>query len=195
VVFNLPFALLGREGWVNFFRFNSERPADFDSLWYIACRHVAAACADVSTINRASALLFLALAAGLYMLKVRRDPGCARWTFAFPVLLVFLLTNKVYSPQYSLWLLPWFPLLLKRPWPFVAFVAADLAVFLTRFAWFGELSGLSGVPFATFEAALVVRAVVILWLLVDYLLSSHADGELAARWDPAVTGVVAPSRA
>lgn len=186
VVFNLPFALFGREGWSTFFRFNSERPADFDSLWYIGCRHFQGACFDVPTINRASALVFVVLAASLYLLKARRDPSFARWTFAFPLLLAFLLTNKVYSPQYSLWLLPWLPLLLKRPWPFVAFAAADLGVFLTRFAWFGELSGLSGVPYSAFETALLVRAAVIVWLLADYVLSSHGDDELAERWDPAV---------
>ena len=42
--------------------------------------------------------------------KARRDPSFPRWTIGVPLLICFLLTNKVYSPQYSLWLLPWFAL-------------------------------------------------------------------------------------
>lgn len=45
---------------------------------------------------------------------------------AFVALLVFLACNKVYSPQYALWLLPFF-VLLRVPWLLIAlFWAADL---------------------------------------------------------------------
>ncbi|MGZ8603245.1 MAG: glycosyltransferase 87 family protein, partial [Actinomycetota bacterium] len=40
IVVNLPFAIGGTTGWWEFFRFNSERPADWDSLWFIACHRL-----------------------------------------------------------------------------------------------------------------------------------------------------------
>ena len=56
---NLPFAIASPSGWFEFFRFNSARLADFDSLWYIACRRFGI-CFQVGTINPASAALFVA---------------------------------------------------------------------------------------------------------------------------------------
>ena len=44
-----------------------------------------------------------------------------------------MLSNKVYSPQFSLWLLPWFALALPNLRLFIAFEAADVIVFLTEF--------------------------------------------------------------
>ena len=38
LVVNVPFALAAPAGWWEFFRFNGGRPADWDSLWSIACR-------------------------------------------------------------------------------------------------------------------------------------------------------------
>ena len=69
------------------------------------------------------------------------EPSFPRWTLGFPMMVLFLVTNKVYSPQYGLWLLPWFALALPSMRPFVAFEVADVAVFVTRFWFFGELTG------------------------------------------------------
>ena len=52
------------------------------------------------------------------------------------LIVCFLLFNKVYSPQYSLWLLPWFALAVPSWWAFVAFELADVGVFVTRFHGF-----------------------------------------------------------
>ena len=34
---NLPFALLARHSWSTFFRFNTDRAVDWDSLWFVTC--------------------------------------------------------------------------------------------------------------------------------------------------------------
>jgi hypothetical protein len=82
---------------------------------------------------------------------------------------LFLLTNKVYSPQYGLWLLPWFALAFPNLRLFLAFEAADVAVFITRFSFFGQLSDLGGLPFAAFEAALLVRAMILVACVVTWV--------------------------
>lgn len=164
LVVNVPFALAAPSGWWEFFRFNSTRPADWDSLWFIACHRLSgevSSCGNTRVVNVASALLFVAVAGLVWRTKARKDPGFARWTLGFPLLVIFLLTNKVYSPQYSLWLLPWFALVLPDLRLFAAFQAADVAVFVTRFSWFGELSGLGGLPIGAFEVAVLVRTVVL----------------------------------
>lgn len=168
---NLPFALAGPASWWEFFRFNGERPADWDSLWFVACHRLSGDlyCDPTRAINVASLLLFIGGTVLVWRLKRRRDPRFERWTFGLAILIVFLLTNKVYSPQYGLWLLPWFALVLPKPIPFAAFSIADTAVFVTRFSWFAEYSGPGGLPIGAFEVMIVLRAAVLVWCLVEWL--------------------------
>jgi uncharacterized membrane protein len=182
---NLPFVLTASGSWWEFFRFNGARPADWDSAWYIACRAADWTCVDTRWTNVTSAILFLGTFAALWVWKASRSPGFPRWTLALPLLVCFLLTNKVYSPQYGLWLLPVFALVLPDLKPFVAFAVADVAVFVTRFWFFEELSGGSGTPQWMFEVAVGVRAIVLLWCVAAWLVRD-ADPLILGRrgWRP-----------
>ena len=202
---NLPFVIASPHSWATFFRFNSQRGADWDSLWFIACQrlHGGIGCGWSGRLLDAWSLaLFAALAGSLWWARRHRDPGFPRWTFGFPLIVAFLLTNKVYSPQYGLWLLPWFGLALPNPWLFGAFELADVAVFVTRFSWFGRLSadlqdpafaGYHGVPLGGFQIALLVRAAVLMACLAAWVLQSGNERALLpfARINPAPAGVMA----
>ncbi len=170
---NVGFFLASPGGWLRFFRFNSERLADFDSLWYIGCRHVDAACVSVRAVNVLSAALFAGSFILVWALRARRFTGFPRWTLGFPMIALFLVTNKVYSPQYGLWLLPWFALALPGLRRFVAFELADVAVFVTRFWWFGRYQGGWGTPQSWFEVAVLLRAAVLLWCVVCWVREQH----------------------
>jgi uncharacterized membrane protein len=184
---NLPFALLGPTGWWTFFKTNLQRTTDFDSLWYVACRRIQGDQSNYCPwsprlVTVVSGCLLIAGVVALWRWRAVRSPAFPRWTLGFPVIVVFLLVNKVYSPQYSLWLLPWFALALPNLGLFIAFEVADVAVFVTRFSWFGNLSadlgdaafaGYHGVPLWGYQAALVARAVVLAVCLVSW-----------ARWRP-----------
>ena len=182
VAVNLPFVLAAPKSWWEFFGFNRDRPADWDSLWFIACNRLTGKlyCGHTLFINVASASLFLAASILLYRLRRKVVPDFPRWTFGFALLVAFLLTNKVYSPQYGLWLLPWFALALPNLRLFAAFEAADVAVFLTRFSWFGRYTEVGGLPIGALEVAVVVRAVVLVWCLVVWVRRPEVeDGRLA----------------
>src|SRR5581483_6190014 len=165
------FAVAAPRSWWEFFRFNAARPADWDSLWFIGCHRLTGQlyCGHTGAINLASAALFVIGCLALWRLRRRRAPGLQWWTLGFPILVVFLLTNKVYSPQYGLWLLPWFALALPDLRLFALFEAADVAVFLTRFSWFGRYSNLGGLPIGAFEIAVLVRSVVLLICLAAWV--------------------------
>jgi uncharacterized membrane protein len=180
---NLPFAAAAGDAWSTFFRFNAERGADWDSLWFAVCDRFGAhggSCSwSAHMINLASAALFVVLALVAWTLRRRRLRETPAWTLGFPLIALFLLTNKVYSPQYGLWLLPWFALALPSVRLFLAFEAADLAVFVTRFSWFGRLAaqsgdqafaGYTGLPIRAFEIAVVVRAVILLACVVAWIV-------------------------
>ncbi|MDP9185466.1 MAG: glycosyltransferase 87 family protein, partial [Actinomycetota bacterium] len=169
-VINLPFALAAPGAWWEFFSFNGSRTPDFDSAWYIACRHLPDACLSISNVNLLALSAFLATSFVAIWWKARRDPSFPRWTIGVPLLICFLLTNKVYSPQYSLWLLPWFAMTMPNLRRFVAFETADLAVFVTRFWFFGSYSGFMVLPQQWwFEVALGVRAAVLVWCLIAWV--------------------------
>ena len=100
-----------------------------------------------------------------------------------PLLVIFLLTAKVYSPQYSLWLLPWFALAVPDLRLFLAFEAADVAVFFTEFSWLGRHTGFGGVSVAVVEIAVLARMIVLAACLVAYARAPSApslvEGDLA----------------
>ncbi len=188
LLLNVPFALLATSGWLRFFSFNSGRQPDWDSLWFIGCHRITGdlSCPERMTplVNLGSALLFVGLSALVWHLRARRFPDFPQWTLGFPLIVLFLLTNKVYSPQYGLWLLPWFALALPNWRLFALFEAADIAVFATRFWWFGNFTDTGGfaehVGFGAFEIAVVVRAAilvacVIAWVRQDEPLLNDND--------------------
>lgn len=177
VAVNLPFALLGFERWSEFFRFNSIRPADWDSLWYVAGRHLGFVW-DVPLVNALSAAAFVAAGVALLVGPGRRLSPGERWKLGFPLLVAFLLTSKVYSPQFGLWLLPWFALAFRHLPLFVAFQLADVAVFVTRFQFFARLEGVGeGLPQWSFELAVLGRTIVLVaCVLVWVRQHSRVDG-------------------
>jgi uncharacterized membrane protein len=185
VAINLPFAVAAPSAWWEFFRFNSSRVADFDSLWYIACRHVHAACVSTGSINLWSVIAFIVGFGLLLLIKTIREPTFARWTLGFPLIACFLLSNKVYSPQYGLWLLPWFALVIPSWWAFAAFELADVAVFVTRFREFFPVYVSEGGTFTSqersFELAVLTRAVILVWCLVIWVRAESPVLALGTR--------------
>jgi uncharacterized membrane protein len=186
---NLPFAVAAPRSWSTFFAFNAERPVDWDSLWMLGCQLILdrSSCTwSTPVVNALSAVALVAFGWVLWTVKRMREPEFPRWTFAFPLLVVFLLTGKVYSPQFSLWLLPWFSLVLPNLWLFIAFSASDVAVFVTRFSWFGRLSaeggdpafaGFDGAPLGAFQLAVGLRAAVLVGCLVAWVLARQPTAE------------------
>jgi uncharacterized membrane protein len=167
-VVNLPVAVLAAGRWSEFFRFNSARTADWDSLWFIAAHHLDFTW-NTQVLNALVAVSFVATVAIVWRAAAGR-PGFQAWTLGFPVVALFLLTNKVYSPQYGLWLLPWFALTLPGIRLFAAFQAADVAVFITRFQFFAAYEGVgSGLPFWMFQVAVIIRAAILVACIVAWV--------------------------
>ncbi|GAA2093560.1 glycosyltransferase 87 family protein [Microlunatus panaciterrae] len=124
-VTNLPVLLLAPREWMSFWTFNSDRSGDLGSIWYV----LSLAGHQVPQLNLVNALILIGgcLAIGLLIMFAPRRPRFG--PVAFLVVAVFLMTNKVYSPQYVLWLLPL--LILARPkWrEWLIFSAGELIYF------------------------------------------------------------------
>jgi uncharacterized membrane protein len=104
VAVNLPVYLWAPGGWREFFVFNSERGADFGSPWYVLEQISPGLLPDrLNPVLILVSGLVLALIVGL-ALAAPQPPRLAQ--LAFLAVAAFLLVNKVWSPQYALWLLP-----------------------------------------------------------------------------------------
>jgi uncharacterized membrane protein len=197
---NFPFAVAATKSWSTFFRLNTDRTTDFDSMWYVACRNLPGHTADYCSwsphlINVLSLGLLVGLGGLAWWSRARREPNFPRWTLGFPLIALFLLVNKVYSPQYSLWLLPWFALALPDLRLFALFEVADVAVWATRFSWFGVFEGHLGVPeFATYhgvpvgayQAALVVRAAILVICVLAWVRRREPPPEAQEEAAPTI---------
>lgn len=128
---NIYFAWKNFSGWFYFFWLNQTRNSNPDSLW-TTIRFLSGDL-NISTINIISLLLFLC-GASFVIWKMR---GRSRMEIGFGLTLVFLLTNKVFTPQYLLWLLPFFVLApVAGKTLFYALEFSNAAVLFTILPWF-----------------------------------------------------------
>ena len=109
VAVNLPVYMLNPAGWLYFWTFNVDRGADWGSIWY-ALDLLGHGVADVSRAQTLWMVIGTAVICLLLLLAPRR-PRLAQGFLL--VMVLFLIVNKVYSPQYVLWLLPF--VVLARP--------------------------------------------------------------------------------
>ena len=190
MVVNLPFIALALDRWSFSFRFAARRPLGWDTVWAAGCQGVTGTrlCRfrHIELVNVLSVVAFLVVATLVWRARARRRPDTPRWMMAFPLIAALLLTAKVYTPQYSLWLLPWFALALPDVRLFLAFEATDLAVFVTGTAWranvraqrFGFDPGwVHHIGLGVFQAAISARAVVLVACLLAFALARDRPGE------------------
>jgi uncharacterized membrane protein len=172
---NAPF-LINASGWWATYRFQIERtPADSGGIWYILDRTI-----STQTENRASFVFFAAA-----LLVITCKPLIDRSGSSYPVVescaaitAAFIVFNKVSSPQYMLWLLPFFAMLrLGSIW---WFLLSTIAV--VRYA---ALFGVDVLPLGLGTADRVTRAVVVAQALI---LIGYVVALIGRRADAAPDG-------
>ncbi|WP_236553011.1 hypothetical protein [Sphingomonas sp. 8AM] len=163
-VVNLPVAALAFENWREFYAFSSERSGTAASVWELMTQFGWWA-TDIPTRNFWSFVLFAGGAATIVAVGWRKH-GERPWLLFMPVLAWFLLTNKVYSPQFDLWLWPMIVLTGTRVRAMALFLLGDLLAYFAEFWLFAGMEGAG--PSATQSdilAAAIVRGVAMLWLI------------------------------
>ncbi|MCW2759928.1 MAG: integral rane protein [Marmoricola sp.] len=198
VLANAPAWLTGYEQWKVFWTFNADRGADLGSIWLVLAHQGVSV--SPGAINSLSWWLFgaICLAVGLLGLRARETPRMAQ--LAFLVVAGFLLVNKVYSPQYVLWLLPLAVLARPRWRDLLIWQAGELlyfaAVWMYLGGWLAASAG-DGVP--AYDLAIVLRMAAQLYLVVvvvrDIMYPEHdpvrTDGMVQGA--PAAPGRPAPT--
>jgi uncharacterized membrane protein len=163
VVVNLPALVGNTAAWKLFWSFNSDRGADLGSLWLVLDQR--GVHTGSHAINLVSGAIFLAACGAIFLLglAVNRRPQVAQ--IAFLVVAAFLIVNKVYSPQYVLWLLPLAVLARPRWRDLLIWQACELVYFGAVWLYLGGwLAPSSGTTPTAYHLAIIIRVLGELYL-------------------------------
>jgi len=180
---NLPFMLANIEGWSYFYRFSQERGEDFGSLWY-ALNIGGIVTVPAESLNAIATGLFVLLCVGIaaLVLTAKRRPRLA--AVLFLIIAAFVLTNKVYSPQYSLWLIPLAVMARPRWSSFLVWQAGEVIYFVAIW-WY--LAGYGVDDAQTLGGPEYAVAILIRMLATVYFVVLVIQDMLAPEYDPVRT--------
>jgi uncharacterized membrane protein len=179
---NVPVAVAYPTGWWEFYRFSAVRPTEASTFWAIG--HYLANVGFfgqgyASAWTPPGAAVAFAVFAGvaavaLLGLSAPTRPRMAQ--LAFLIVLAFLLTTKVWSPQYSVWLVPLIALARPRWTMNLIWQFSEIAVWIATLLWLlGYYDSARGLDYG---------ALMILLLIRDGLLIGIAVQVVREMWRP-----------
>ena len=177
---NLPILIPYPTGWWEFFRFNGDRSADPDTIYRIVADS-AGFTWNIGYLNALSVGLTVAVIAAVAAIGILAPhrPRVAQLTFL--AVAGFLLVNKVWSPQYSLWLVPLAVLAIPHTRLLMTWMVIDALVWIPRMSLFLDPSR-RWLPEGWFTLAVVVRALMVIVLCIVVIWQIyHPEDDLVRR--------------
>ena len=162
LVCNAPFMVLNFSGWVRFYQFSRTRGQDFGSVWYLLSLLGVNVPAERLNSLAMFSLFLLCLGIAAIALLAPDPPRLAQ--LAFLTVAAFAVTNKVYSPQYVLWLLP-LAVLARPRWRDVLVWQGFQAIYFVGIWWYlvGYGTEHKGLPAAGYAMATACHLLSTLW--------------------------------
>jgi hypothetical protein len=181
LVVNLPVAIPATAGWARFYAFSRDRGADWGSVWYLFEHYNVPVLGDStqSALNWLSSGSFAiaCVAIAVLALAAPRRPRLPQ--LCFLVLAAFLILNKVWSPQYVIWLVPLAVLSRPRIWSYVLWQVAEVAYFFGIWGYFVNLyqapSGITANWYFVILAARLLTVGVLAGTMVIDMLHPERD--------------------
>ena len=206
---NLPVMIVALPGWATFYVFSKNRGADWGSVWYMFEYFNLPRLGDyrLSVLNEmsAAALVVAFAAIALLALAAPRRPRLPQ--LCFLLLAAFLMTNKVWSPQYVIWLVPLAVLARPRLWPYLLWQLAEVGYFFGIWGYlifqyridgnaFAGYQGISTGWYFTLLAARFLTVALLAAYVVRDILQPERDVVRARGHDDPAGGVLdqAPDR-
>ncbi len=191
VVMNAPAFVWGRDQWEVFWSFNSDRTADLGSVWLVLSQAGDWAF-SAETINLWSWLLFGAWCAAVAIVGFTAPTSPRLAQLAFLIVCGFLIVNKVYSPQYVLWLLP-LAVLARPRWRDQIIWQAGEVIYFASVWWYlnNDLAPAGGQDAGFYWLAIAIRVAAELYLcaiVVRDIWWPRRDPVHASRFEPGEPG-------
>jgi uncharacterized membrane protein len=165
LVVNVPVMVLYPEGWGEFLRLNSERGAEWTTVYAIVDRNTLLPTLPVPLLNVLSFGLFAAACLAILVLGLRAARRPRAVELIFLIVVAFLIFNKVWSPQYSLWLVVPAVLALPRWRLLLTWMTVDALVW-PLLMWYMMGAENKGIPSELLDAALITRLVLLTVMVV-----------------------------
>lgn len=184
-IVDVPIWIAAPKGFSTFYLFNKARTPDWGSIWY-AFERIFNHSFTTSQVNIYEAALTVIVLLGVSALifGAARRPRVPQVFFLS--LALFLIVNKVYSPQYVLWLLPLFALARPRWRAFLVWQFAEALYFLGIWLYLlDQTHPGKGLEWQPYIVSLWLRAAAVLamcvLIVIDVLRPSHdvvrSDGD------------------
>ncbi|WP_413740680.1 hypothetical protein [Sphingomonas sp. Sphisp66] len=176
---NLPVILLAPKNWSEFYLFSQSRSGTAAGSWDVLGA-LGILPLGTEAKNLCAALAFVIGGAAIIALGWKRHHA-RLWLLSTPLLAWFMLTNKVYSPQFDLWLWPLLVMTAPRLWPVALFAGTSVVAYFAEFWFFAGADG--AWPAAStidIACAATARAMVMLWIIADCL--RREPPEWVGRW-------------
>ena len=194
---NLPVWIAAPSGWAYFYWKSDHRGADWGSTWYFLqyLRWPVLGTTSVTALNHVSLAAFGLACAGIALLTMSAPRRPRVPQLYFLILAAFLMTSKVWSPQYDIWLAPLVVLARPRLWSYALWQAAEIGYFFAIWSyllWYD--SGHGGIGPDLYYWALMARFAAVLLLcclIIKDILRSATDVVRAAGQDDPAGGVLA----
>ncbi|MEV6330412.1 glycosyltransferase 87 family protein [Streptomyces sp. NPDC051909] len=180
LVVNLPVMVFATEGWKQFYVFSTDRNVDFGSVWLLISQLTGEQMRPETANYWALFLMMLAVAGLAYLaFNAPRRPRLAQLVFL--IVAAFVLVNKVYSPQYVLWLVPLAALARPRWRDFLVWQGCEVLYFLAIWFYLAYTSSgnKQGLPTDGYQFAIVLHLLGTLYLcalVVRDILAPDRDG-------------------
>ncbi|OBF23224.1 hypothetical protein A5725_09690 [Mycobacterium kubicae] len=189
LVVNLPVMVLYPRGWSEFFRLNTRRGDDMDSLYNVVKSFTGWRGFDPKLgfweppviLNTVVTVLFVLCCAAIAYIACTapQRPRLAQLTFL--VVAAFLLTNKVWSPQFSLWLVPLAVLALPHRRILLAWMTIDALVWVPRMYYlYGNPN--RSLPEQWFTMTVLLRDIAVIALCALVIRQIYRPDEDLVRW-------------
>ena len=204
---NLPIALTATAGWGRFYAFSRSRGADWGSVWYMFEHFNVPVLGNpsIGRLNLISSACFAVACVAIVVLALAAPRRPRLSQLCFLLLASFLMLNKVWSPQYVIWLVPFAVLARPRLWPYLLWQLTEVAYFYGVWGYFVYLyrtpgePGFGGVTPGWYFAILLARFLAVGLLaavVVTDILHPERDVVRASGRDDPAGGVLdgAPDR-
>ena len=188
LLFNLPFMLINFDGWLATYKFHGLRPPNYDTIWAIRFSAI-----PIPTLNLLTGVLTILSFVAILFVGWRRGRKDGEYPFlqvSAALMAAFLLWNKVHSPQYTLWLLPFFVMLRVHFLWWLSYTAADVLVYIGVFRFFYAIQYFMvnpDPPFTAMRVGVYARALLLAALIVVFLTSRRADRPEEVVAEPVVS--------
>lgn len=161
LLLNLPYMLFDFNAWAFFYVWQGTREPTVDGLCYLVYRYLGSGAATaffpLLYFGTLLYLLFGRATRGIKQLQSRSVTALKLFT---PLLLTFLLANRIFSPQYILWILPF--LALVSPVSLISFYVFEIANVLLTLLLFKYVTDYP-------ELAIALRSVRYIALIAFYI--------------------------